>query len=159
MRVWEQVPSSRRILEDTNKFLYAIRVISDHSGIAVAGLGNRKGHRNDDDIRSIKKRGGARVKGEKDTGKEARWVHDDAAGCFNLCIESSLKLHALETEGVKDEEKSVIMAAACICNNGVSAGVTTESSTDGRNSTVFSNEVLENCENEIISTRPCEAWL
>ena len=40
--VWEQVPSSRRIIEDTNKFLNAIKVISDHEGRAVAGLGTRK---------------------------------------------------------------------------------------------------------------------
>jgi len=38
-QVWEQVPSSRRIIEDTNKFLNAIKVISDHEGRAVAGLG------------------------------------------------------------------------------------------------------------------------
>ena len=45
-QVWEQVPSSRRIIEDTNKFLNAIKVISDHEGRAVAGLGTRNGHRN-----------------------------------------------------------------------------------------------------------------
>ena len=45
-RVWEQVPSSRRIIEDTNKFVIAINVISEHQGRAVAGLGTRNGHRN-----------------------------------------------------------------------------------------------------------------
>ena len=58
-RVWEQVPSSKRIIEDTNKFLHAIKVISQHEGVVVPGLGNRKGHRSEGNrnLKSMVERG------------------------------------------------------------------------------------------------------
>ena len=100
-QVWEQVPSSRRIIEDTNKFLNAIKVISDHEGRAVAGLGTRNGHKNAETKLLHQKRGGRRVKKE---GRYNRWVHSDADGCIEGCIASSV---AIANMLKNEDDKSV----------------------------------------------------
>ena len=95
------MPSSRRIIEDTNKFLNAIKVISDHEGRAVAGLGTRNGHRNAETKLRHQKRGGRRVKKE---GRYNRWVHSDADGCIEGCFASSV---AIANMVKNDDDKSV----------------------------------------------------
>ena len=82
---WEGAPSSRHIIEDTNKFLYAIKVISDFEGIVVPGLGNQKGHQAEG--LSLKKRSGIWIKNTG--GQKDRWMHEDAHSCINKQIAMS----------------------------------------------------------------------
>jgi hypothetical protein len=73
-------PSSRRIVQDTNKFLVAIKVIREHKGVVVPGLGERKGHRGDE-ARENAKKGGIRIKETRevmDRRRAERWIHPDA---------------------------------------------------------------------------------
>jgi hypothetical protein len=76
------VPGNTSIIQDTNKFLKAIKVIHERKGCAVQGLlvGKRKGHRGDE-TRPQTKRGGTRSKltsGEMDRLTENMWMHPDA---------------------------------------------------------------------------------
>lgn len=41
--VWEGTPSPKQIIEDTKKFLDALKVITNHNGCALEGLENRRG--------------------------------------------------------------------------------------------------------------------
>ena len=137
-RIWEEVPCSRRIIEDTDWFLTAIQVISDHDGKAVAGLGSRKGHRNEE-TRSLKKKGGIRIKKAK---KEKRFVHKDAFDCREMCIHSSILLHA---DTPKEEPEPLLTKAegAAVVENKIMAAECT----------------LTECSKiQILSSRPCDEW-
>lgn len=137
LRVWENVPCSRRIIEDTNKFLKHIKVISDHKGCAVAGLGNRKGHRHQA-TQTFKKRGGRRVKKEP----KVRWVHEDAKHAIADRIESSILLHQSDvTVEQQQDEGNVGVAVAAALNEEIMQAA--------NDSTEVSS---------IFSTRPCEDW-
>ena len=129
LRVWEGIPSSHRIIEDTNKFLTAIHVIAVNKGIVVAGLGTRKGHRSEG-ARNLKKRGGRRVKQENSF---KQWIHDDAKSVMDVCIDLSINKH-----GQHENEGSDVVAVAASSEIMVDSGIT---STE-----------------EIMSTRPCEDW-
>lgn len=120
-RVWEEVPSSQQIIEDTDWFLIAIKAISDHDGKAVAGLGSQKGHRNAK-TKSLKKRGGKRVKKEF---KYKRFVHKDAGRCREICIETSMKKHAntpKEEPELKKEEGVAAVDRKTVQNENTLAG-------------------------------------
>ena len=129
------MPSSRRIIEDTDWFIHAIKVISDHQGVAVPGLGSRKGHRNNE-TRKLKKRGGKRIKKEFSS---TRFVHKDAEACRDLCIQSSIKFHS---DAPKEEPKE-------------ESNADDDAAVDG-NIDFARSALLQ--QPQILSSRPCKDW-
>lgn len=169
-RIWENVPSSKRIIEDTGKFLHAIEVIAKNNGKAVAGLGTRKGNRNCEAIRSLKKRGGLQVKLE---GQYNRWIHEDAVKSMHECIASSVATHKLvKMEGEKykdrdgDTRENIGSKELFVSNSGYSektdGNLSQKSSTSSTDSSTNTTDVPEftvfDVDKEIYSTRPCNNW-
>jgi hypothetical protein len=113
-------PGSKRIIEDTDKFLFAIQEIRKFKGCIVPGLGERKGHRGEES-RPIAKRGGARVTltpEEVERRTADMWTHPDAAAARGGALVESLQRWQsqsiedviVEAEGPDDfeEDESVL---------------------------------------------------
>ena len=71
------VPSSKRIMQDTKKALNAFGAVYEHGGQMVPGLANRNGHRNLASGRNTEGWGGVRVKSLL-VDEVGRWLHEDA---------------------------------------------------------------------------------
>ena len=79
------------IVQDTSKFLKAIKVIAKNKGIAVAGLGTCKAHRSEGEgVRNLKKRGGRRIKGDNSFNK---WMRNDLKSEMSSYIPLSISMH------------------------------------------------------------------
>ena len=100
-RVWTGCPSSERIIQDTDKFLVAIKVISKNEGVAVQGLGTRSGRRNGDTM-NLNKRGGKR---DKKVSTATHWKHEDAT---IQCIEQKLAVSQLRFRAINDSEVKIV---------------------------------------------------
>ena len=73
------VPTNRRIIQDTNKVMFALKAIVEAEGIVVPGLSHRTGKRGQLDENRSQKRGGSRVYSYKQRGMYSRVLHGDAA--------------------------------------------------------------------------------
>ena len=76
------VPSSKRIIQDCNKWVESLKTVREAGGVLVEGFG-RNGHRKE---KVGAKRGGARTKKEL---KEI-WIHPDAQGLSTVAWKTSV---------------------------------------------------------------------
>ena len=90
------MPSSARIIQDTNKFLTSLETIRNAGGIVVPGLGGRCGHRAEAAVdRQVEQRGGLRVKGSGAAAKAYKgWLHKDAQAGRELLSKRAVSRHA-----------------------------------------------------------------
>jgi hypothetical protein len=81
-------PTSKRIIQDTNRFLVHLRKIMQARGCKVIGLGSNGGHRR---VAGVAQRGGRR---QKLPSPQEYWIHADARVAKNEQRAASAVVHA-----------------------------------------------------------------
>jgi len=82
-------PSSKRIIQDIDKFTTSCMSIYKHKGTVVPGLGTRNGHRNEAEAKNRGQVGGARTK--KPDSVSTKFIHPDARGSRQNLLLASKK--------------------------------------------------------------------